>query len=49
MVEYINNKTPCHIMTIEDPIEYVYPHKKAMIHQREVGKDVESFHSALRM
>ena len=48
MVEYINNKTPCHIMTIEDPIEYVYPHKKAMIHQREVGRDVESFHSALR-
>jgi twitching motility protein PilT len=35
-------------MTIEDPIEYVYPHKKAMIHQREVGRDVESFHSALR-
>ena len=48
MVEYINNKYPCHIMTIEDPIEYVYPHNKAMIHQREVGKDVETFSGALR-
>ena len=48
VVEYINNKYPRHIMTIEDPIEYVYPHKKAMIHQREVGRDVASFHAALR-
>ena len=48
VVEYINNKYPRHIMTIEDPIEYVYPHKKAMIHQREVGRDVPSFHAALR-
>ena len=35
-------------MTIEDPIEYVYPHNKAMIHQRELGKDVNSFAGALR-
>ena len=35
-------------MTIEDPIEYVYPHKRAMIHQREVGKDTKNFLGALR-
>ncbi len=48
MVEYINKTSAKHIMTIEDPIEYVYPHNKAMIHQREVGKDVGSFSGALR-
>ncbi len=48
MVEYINKKTSRHILTIEDPIEYVYPHNKAMIHQREVGRDVTSFATALR-
>ena len=48
MVDYINKTTSRHIMTIEDPIEYVYPHNKAMIHQREVGKDVKSFATALR-
>jgi twitching motility protein PilT len=48
MVEYINKRTSRHILTIEDPIEYVYPHNKAMIHQREVGRDVTSFATALR-
>ncbi len=48
MVEYINKTTSRHILTIEDPIEYVYPHNKAMIHQREVGRDVISFATALR-
>ncbi len=48
MVNYINMSSARHIMTIEDPIEYVYPHNKAMIHQREVGKDVDSFSLALR-
>ena len=48
IVNYINMNSARHIMTIEDPIEYVYPHNKAMIHQREVGKDVESFSLALR-
>ena len=48
MVQHINKTTSRHIMTIEDPIEYVYPHDKAMIHQREVGKDAPSFASALR-
>ena len=48
MVQYINKNKSRHIITVEDPIEYVYPHNKAMIHQREVGKDVKSFATALR-
>ncbi len=48
MIDYINKKQAKHVMTIEDPIEYVYYHAKSMIHQREVGKDVESFATALR-
>ncbi|MGN0402154.1 MAG: type IV pilus twitching motility protein PilT [Acetatifactor sp.] len=48
IVDYINRNFPKHIMTIEDPIEYIYPHNKAMIHQREIGKDVNSFATALR-
>ncbi len=48
MVDYINHTRADHILTIEDPIEYVYQQDKAVIHQREVGKDVGSFASALR-
>ncbi len=48
MVDYINKTTSRHILTIEDPIEYIYPHNRAMIHQREVGKDVSDFATALR-
>lgn len=48
MVEYINRTRSAHIITIEDPIEYVYEGKKALIHQRETGSDVVSFAAALR-
>lgn len=52
MIDYINKKKAKHVITIEDPIEYVYYHAKSMIHQREVGRDVADFatalHSALR-
>ncbi len=48
MIEYINSTKRCHIVTIEDPIEYLYSDKKAFINQREVGVDVESFHTALK-
>lgn len=48
MVEHINATQAKHVITIEDPIEYIYDHKKAMIHQREVGKDVGDFATALR-
>ncbi|MBP5746249.1 MAG: Flp pilus assembly complex ATPase component TadA, partial [Lachnospiraceae bacterium] len=48
MVEHINATAAKHVITVEDPIEYIYEHKKAMIHQREVGKDVDDFAVALR-
>ena len=48
MIDYVNQKQAKHVMTIEDPIEYVYYHAKSMIHQREVGRDVDSFAKALR-
>ena len=48
MVEYINATRRCHIVTIEDPIEYVYTDRRAIINQREIGIDVPSFHDALR-
>lgn len=48
VMEYINEHRNSHILTIEDPIEYVYQSKKAMIHQREIGADVDSFDTALR-
>lgn len=47
MVDYINKNMDKHVITIEDPIEYVYYHERSMIHQREIGKDVEDFASAL--
>lgn len=48
IIDYINNTRKCHILTVEDPIEYLHNHKKSIIHQREVGEDVESFEGALR-
>ena len=48
MVDYINSNRACHILTIEDPVEYVYKQKKSLIHQRDVGTDVGSFAGALR-
>jgi|YelNatPaOPRAMG01_1025707.scaffolds.fasta_scaffold22969_5 twitching motility protein PilT len=48
LIEHINQTREAHIITIEDPIEYVYEDKKAVICQREVGKDTSSYESALR-
>lgn len=48
MVDYINTNQAKHIITVEDPIEYVYQEKCSLIHQREIGQDVESFAAALR-
>ena len=52
IVDYINKTQAKHVITIEDPIEYIYPHNNAMIHQRELGRDTPSYahalHSALR-
>ena len=48
MIDHINETRSDHIITIENPIEYVYQGKQALIHQREVGQDVSSFAAALR-
>ena len=48
MIDEINTTRPLHIVTIEDPIEYVHPHKKGIVNQREVGADTESFRKALK-
>jgi len=47
MIDYRNSRKTGHILTIEDPIEYVYQHKKSVVNQREVGLDTISFHNAL--
>lgn len=47
MVDYINTERNCHILTIEDPIEYFHDHKNSIVNQREVGVDVLSFQEAL--
>lgn len=48
MIEYINNTSSRHILSIEDPIEYVFEDKKSIINQRELGVDVKSYPVALR-
>jgi len=48
MIEYINSFRRCHIITIEDPIEYLHKHRMATIDQREVGRDTLSFSHALK-
>ncbi|MBI5700460.1 type IV pilus twitching motility protein PilT [Candidatus Saganbacteria bacterium] len=48
MINLINQSRPCHIITIEDPIEYIHANKKSIVEQREVGIDTETFASALR-
>lgn len=47
-LDYINQHRACHVVTIEDPIEYLHEDKKAFVSQREVGTDVESMEGALR-
>jgi twitching motility protein PilT len=48
MVDWINTHRAVHVLTIEDPIEYVHRHKRAAVNQRQVGDDTVSFPSALR-
>ena len=48
MIDYRNRNSPGHIITIEDPIEFVHEHKKSVITQREVGMDTMSFKAALK-
>lgn len=49
MVDSINRNRKCHIITLEDPIEYLHHHQESIIHQREIGSDSYSFAKALRV
>ncbi|OGD23958.1 type IV pili twitching motility protein PilT [Candidatus Azambacteria bacterium RBG_16_47_10] len=48
MVDEVNHQRACHIVTIEDPIEYLFKNDRSIVDQREVGQDTKSFNSALR-
>ncbi len=48
MIDYINENRNEHILTIEDPIEFLHKSKKSVVHQRELGQDTRSFSNALR-
>ena len=48
LIDHRNTVKGGHIITIEDPVEYVHPHKKCIVNQREVGVDTNSFHAALK-
>ena len=47
LIHRINEQHPCHVITIEDPIEYVHRPARALVHQRQVGQDAASFNEAL--
>ncbi|MBK5211122.1 MAG: type IV pilus twitching motility protein PilT [Coriobacteriia bacterium] len=48
MIDYINETKAVHIVTMEDPIEFIHQNKKALVNQREIGEDTESFAAALK-
>jgi twitching motility protein PilT len=48
MVDYLNKNSHKHIITVEDPIEYIIKNDKSLIHQKQVGKHVETFDQAIR-
>ncbi len=48
MIDYRNSNSSGHILTIEDPIEFLHQHKKSIVNQREVGLDTHAFHNALK-
>jgi len=48
MIDAINSERACHIVTVEDPIEYLHEHKKSIVNQRELGFDTQTFPNALR-
>ena len=49
MIDIVNNERNCHIITIEDPIEFVHDDKKSIVDQREIGSDTSTFSGALRV
>jgi twitching motility protein PilT len=48
IIDYLNENRTGHIITIEDPIEYIHHHKKCIVNQREIGQDTSSFSAALK-
>jgi twitching motility protein PilT len=48
LIDIVNRTKPVHIMTVEDPIEFLHNHKRAIVNQREVGEDTRSFSAALK-
>ncbi|MBD9606602.1 MULTISPECIES: PilT/PilU family type 4a pilus ATPase [Pseudomonas] len=48
LIDYRNRHSSGHIITIEDPVEFIHRHKKSIVNQREVGVDTRSFHAALK-
>ncbi len=48
LIDVINQEKPVHVIAVEDPIEYIHTNKRALINQRQVGRDVESFSLALK-
>ncbi|NLE00883.1 MAG: PilT/PilU family type 4a pilus ATPase, partial [Fibrobacter sp.] len=48
MIDQINEERECHILTLEDPIEYLHRHKKSIVNQREIGNDAVSYAKALK-
>lgn len=48
LIDYRNSNSSGHIITIEDPVEYVHSHKKSLVNQREIGVDTRSWHNALK-
>ena len=47
LIDRINETRPCHIITIEDPVEFVHPSRTSLVNQRQIGTDVQTFHQAL--
>jgi twitching motility protein PilT len=48
IIDYINDTRDCHILTLEDPIEYLHKHKQSIVNQREIGNDSTSYATALK-
>ncbi|MBD5546582.1 MAG: type IV pilus twitching motility protein PilT [Lachnospiraceae bacterium] len=49
IIDKINNNRECHVITLEDPIEYLHQHKLSMVNQREIGLDTQTYANALRV
>ena len=48
LLDVLNREEPGHIITVEDPVEFIHPHKACVVNQREVGMDTKTFHAALK-